>query len=62
VLNRPVASPEECSRTVAELRRRLGVDLLFENPEDFDQEYPLNHHGTNVVHGLSNTDSRRLPG
>jgi len=47
-LGHPVASPDDASRLVQELRLRLG-SRLYENPEDFAQEYPLDHDGERVT-------------
>jgi len=47
-LRRPVASPDESPGIVHEMRLRLGA-RLYENPQDFAQEYPLGHDGERVV-------------
>lgn len=49
-LEDPVVSAEEASAAVLDLRRRLEVGrLLFENPEDFHDEYPLEYRGGRTV-------------
>jgi hypothetical protein len=47
-LGAPVAGPEEASQAIHELRRRHGT-LLYEDTEDFNEEYPLDHEKGNVV-------------
>ncbi len=41
-LFKPVAAPDDCSRLVDVLRKRHGPNL-WEQPEDFNQKYPLDH-------------------
>lgn len=44
VLGQSVVTPSDASRAVHDLRRRLGAGrVLFENAEDFNEEYPLDH-------------------
>jgi hypothetical protein len=49
-LGDPVVSAEEASAAIHNLRRRLEVGhLLFENPVDFHDEYPLEYRGGRTV-------------
>ena len=49
-LGDPVVSAEEASAPVHDLRRRLEVGrLLFGNPEDFHDEYPLEYRDERIV-------------
>jgi hypothetical protein len=49
-LGAPVMAPKEASEAVEDLRRRLGVGrLLYENPEDFHDEYPLDLRDGDVI-------------
>jgi hypothetical protein len=47
-LSGPVASPDNASRLIQELRIALGA-RLDEHAEDFTQEYPLDHDGRRVI-------------
>ena len=54
VLGHPVVSREEASKAVDECRERLS-SLLYEDPVDFDSDYPLMHDANGDViqrHGL----------
>ena len=49
-LGHPVVTPDQASAAVQGLRDRLVLgQLLYEHPEDFDAEYPLDHQGGQVV-------------